>query len=291
MTNSQPSPHEACVAFLQWCLPRLGLRWRGYRKVHRLVCKRLGRRLAELGLADPSQYRTWLAEHPDEFAHLQATLRIPISRFYRDRDVFQAVASTVFPTLADSTIRTGADSIRCWSAGCASGEEPYTLLLIWHFLLARDWPRLQLKIVATDADDGMISRARVACYRSSSLKDLPQAWIGQAFQPAGGLLCLRSAFRERVDFRLQDITQVMPDELFEVVLCRNLVFTYFDEKEQRRLLPRILNRMVPGGLLVLGKHEALPPGADGLARLAPQLPIYRRTSEDASQPRVTLCGF
>lgn len=185
-------------------------------------------------------------------------------------------------------MRMGVGSIRCWSAGCASGEEPYTLLLIWHFLLARDWPRLNLKIIATDADDVMISRARVACYGLSSLKGLPQTWIAQAFQEANGLLCLSSAFREQVDFRLQDITQAMPDGLFEIVLCRNLVFTYFAEMQQRLGLAHILDHLAPGGFFVLGKHEALPPGPGGLVRVAPNLPIYRRTTEDASQPCVTI---
>ena len=72
---------------------------------------------------------------------------------------------------------------------------------------------------------------------------------------ADGLLCLTSAFRSQVDFRLQDITQAMPDELFEIVLCRNLVFTYFDEKQQRLLLARILGCLAPGGFLVLGKQR------------------------------------
>lgn len=288
MTDFQPTSHEACVDFLKWLLPLHGLHWRGYRKVHRLVCKRLARRLAELGLTRPSEYQTWLAAHPDESAHLQAMLRIPISRFYRDRDVFQAIAATVLPTLGASAMRMGVGSIRCWSAGCASGEEPYTLLLVWHFLLASDWPRLNLRIIATDADDVMISRAQVACYGASSLEDLPQAWITQAFQQADGLLCLSSAFRSQVDFRLQDITQAIPDELFRIVLCRNLVFTYFDEKQQRLVLARILDRLAPGGFLVLGKHETLPPGSDRLAQVVPKLPIYRQITEDALEPRLTL---
>lgn len=288
MTGFQTTSHEACVAFLKWCLPQLRLRWKGYSKVHRIVCKRLGRRLAELGIGELSQYQTWLAAHPNELIHLQAMLRIPISRFYRDRDVFQAIAATVLPTLAKSAIRTGAGSIRCWSAGCASGEEPYTLLLIWHFLLARDWPRLNLKVVATDADGVMISRARVACYGLSSLRDLPQTWIAQAFQVANGLLCLSGTFRDQVDFRLEDITKGMPDGPFEIVLCRNLVFTYFDEMQQRLMLAQTLDRLAPGGFLVLGKHEALPSGSGGLVQVAPKLPIYRRITEDDLGPRVTV---
>jgi len=268
--------HEACVKFLQWCLPRLGLRWQGYRKVHRLVCKRLNRRLAELGLTELSQYQVWLSAHPDEWARIEAMCRMPISRFYRDRDVFEAMAATVFPEAAACAARAGVGAVRCWSAGCASGEEPYTMLLVWRFLVARAWPQLDLRIVATDADDVAISRARTACYAPSSLKDLPRAWIAQDFQRANGLFCLSGALRDRVDFRLQDIRQAMPDGPFEIVLCRNLVFTYFDEVLQRKMLADILDRLVPGGFLALGKHEALPTGSSGLAPVAPRLPIYRR---------------
>jgi chemotaxis protein methyltransferase CheR len=265
-----------CIAFLQWCLPQLGLRWQGYRKVYRLVCKRLARRVEDLGLAGLSEYRTWLAAHPEELAHLQALLHIPISRFYRDRDVFQMIAERVLPSLGERAMLTGTGSVRCWSAGCASGEEPYSLLLIWHFLLARNLPAVQMKIIATDADERMISRARIACYAPSSLKDLPPTWIAQAFRKANGSLCLDSALREKVDFQLQDLTQEMPDGPFEIILCRNLIFTYFDEAKQRLVLARILDRLAEGGFLVLGKHEVLPPGSGRLAQASPNLPIYRR---------------
>jgi len=83
---------QACVAFLHWCLPRLELRWPGYRKVRRLVGKRLNRRLAELGLADLSAYRTFLVSAPAEWARLDALCRLPISRFYRDRGAFTVIA-------------------------------------------------------------------------------------------------------------------------------------------------------------------------------------------------------
>ena len=267
----------ACIAFLHRCLPQLGLRWQGYRRVHRLVCKRLGKRIEGLGLAGPAEYQTWLAAHPEELAHLQALLRVPISRFCRDRDVFEAVGESVLPSLSERAMLEGTGSIRCWSAGCASGEEPYTLLLIWHFLFARDWPGLQMKIIATDADEGMINRARTACYAPSSLKDLPPTWVAQAFRKANGLLCLDSALREQVDLHVQDITQEMPDGPFEIVLCRNLVFTYFDEARQSLVLAGILDRLAERGFLVLGRHEVLPPASAELAQVSPYLPIYRRT--------------
>jgi len=278
-------PHQDCIAFLKWCLPRLGLRWQGYRKVHRLVCKRLNRRMGELGLTGFSHYETWLLAHPDEWSRIAALCRIPISRFYRDKDVFDAVAATVFPEAAMSARRSGIGAVRCWSVGCASGEEPYTLTLLWHFRAARDFPALDLAVIATDADEVAISRAKTACYGPSALKDLPHPWLEQTFQQSNGLFCLKPELRDRVDLRLQDIRQAMPDGSFEIILCRNLVFTYFDETLQRKMLASILDRLVPGGFLILGKHEVLPAGTDALTPLARGLPIYRRVTPSESEPR------
>jgi chemotaxis protein methyltransferase CheR len=149
------------------------------------------------------------------------------------------------------------------------------MVLLWRFVTVRDWPQIDLRIVATDADDVAIRRAETACYEASSLKDLPREWLAQAFHRSNALFCLDDGLREKVDFHLQDIKQAMPDGPFEVILCRNLVFTYFDETLQRAVLTRILDRLAPGGFLILGKHEALPADAGRLARLRSNLPIYR----------------
>jgi chemotaxis protein methyltransferase CheR len=167
------------VAFLKWCLPRLGLRWPGYRKVRRLVGKRLSRRLVELGLADLSAYRTFLDSATAEWARLDAMCRIPISRFYRDRAAFEFIARQLLPEVAAVASARGDDAVRCWSAGCASGEEPYTLGMAWRFGVQRDWLALRFTVIATDDDETMIERAKAACYAASSLKDLPEG-MGRA---------------------------------------------------------------------------------------------------------------
>ena len=266
---------EACVAFLRWSLPRLGLRWSGYRKVRRLVAKRISRRLAELGLADLSAYRTVLENEPSEWAQLNAMCRIPISRLYRDRGVFDAIGQRFLPQAAAIATKAGRDAVRCWSAGCASGEEPYTLVLLWRFRVAPDWPSLGIAVIATDADEAMIQRAKAACYGRSSLKDLPVDWRERAFTRRGERFCLHPEFQRDVRFELQDVREAMPDGPFEMILCRNVVFTYFDDEQQRRSLERLQDRLVPGGFLVLGRHEALPDKAGSLARVAQDLPVYR----------------
>lgn len=249
-----------CVRFLQWALPRLGMRWKGFRKVRKQVCKRIDRRLRELGLEDIASYEAHLDSHPEEWAVLDGFCRITISRFYRDRRAIDSLRDRLIPDLARMCIERGESELRCWSAGCASGEEPYTLSMIWALSVGASFPGLSIRILATDADEHMLERARAASYRPSSLKDLPQAWRTAAFTPAGRRLTLLPAFREAVELRRQDIRSALPEGPFHLILCRNLVFTYFEQRLQRELLERILGLLPVGGALVIGSHERLPGG-------------------------------
>jgi chemotaxis protein methyltransferase CheR len=120
-----------CVEFLQWALPQLALRWPGFHKVRGQVRKRIVRRLHELELTHIAEHRRYLADHPAEWTVLDACLRISISRFYRDRDVFDHLCDSVLPDLARAAQQRRENRVIAWSAGGASGEEPYTVALIW----------------------------------------------------------------------------------------------------------------------------------------------------------------
>lgn len=263
------------MRFLQWALPRLHLRWPGFRKVRGQVCKRVDRRVRELGLADVGAYRAWLAEHPDEWARLEALCRITISRFYRDRAVFDALAEQVLPTLLDAVRLRGEEVLRIWSAGCGSGEEPYTLALIWHCALRPRFPGMGIDIVATDADPRMLKRARAARYASGSLRELPAHWRDRAFYREQDGYCLGPAYRRGVRFATQDILKERPGASFDLVLCRNLAFTYFDERRQRWVLKCIGEALHDGGALVVGAHERLPDGTCGWSPWCGDRGVYR----------------
>jgi chemotaxis protein methyltransferase CheR len=265
-----------CVEFLQWALPQLRMRWPGFRKVRKQVCKRVDRRLRELGLADVQAYREYLTAQPAEWPVLDAFCRISISRLYRDRGVYDYLRDVVLPGLAAAALAGGQQALRCWSAGCASGEEVYTLRIVWQLAVQPKFPDVGLQLVATDSDEEMLVRARRGCYRTSSLKDFPKAWLPLAFAESEGEYCVKSEFRDRIDFLLQDIRQEMPDGPFSLVLCRHVVFTYFDEALQKEVLGRILDRLLPGGFLVAGKQEPLPELPADLEECRPRMGIYQK---------------
>ncbi|HCF60654.1 MAG TPA: chemotaxis protein CheR [Myxococcales bacterium] len=257
-----------CVALLQWALPRLHLRWEGFRRVRGQVCKRIARRMSELGSAEVGEYRQRLELDPQEWRHFDSLCRVTISRFHRDRLVFERLGE-----LLARRMSTGEGKVlRVWSAGCASGEEPYTVAILFRRRLLPVAPGSRLAVVATDVDAQLLERARIGCYARGSLRELPEEWREESFERVDGEWCIKARFREGIEWRCEDLRERMPDGPFAVILCRNLVFTYFDDLLQRRLLGQLLSRLGEGGLLVLGSHETLP--GDRLRRLEPGVPIY-----------------
>lgn len=263
-----------CVDFLRWALPRLRLRWPGFRKVRRQVCRRLQRRLHALALPTLAQYRVYLEHTPAEWSLVDELCRITISRFYRDREVFDYLSGPVLHDIAARVRRRDDRTLDAWSAGCGSGEEPYTLVLAVR-LSQPPLSDLQLRVLATDIDAALLTRAKRACYGRSSLKELPQAWIDEAFEIADDSYCLRRLYREPVQWREQDIRTTLPDTQFDLILCRNLAFTYFTEALQRELLEGLRRRLRSGAALVIGKHESLAERS-GFIEWRPGLGIYRR---------------
>jgi chemotaxis protein methyltransferase CheR len=259
---------QDCVAFLRWALPRLDLRYPGFRKARRQVCKRLARQIKELGLSGTDAYRDYLDRVPAEWQRLDGLCRITISRFYRDKGTFDILGGRILPEIAAAT-----DIVRSWSAGCGSGEEAYTLAILWHLL---DHGETRLRLLATDVDDALLARAEEGCYAAGTLKEVPETWFGSALVERDGLWCVQQDYRIGVEFGQGDIRTAMPDGPFDLILCRNLAFTYFDAELQRRVLDELVDRLRPGGYLVIGRHERLPEGEAGLSAFDGHHDMFRK---------------
>jgi chemotaxis protein methyltransferase CheR len=274
---AEPDRDREWVAFLQSAMPRLRFRWRGFRKVRGQVRKRIARRMKRIGLPSLAAYIRYLDQHPEEWSEIDASCRVTISRFYRDRGVFAALERLLLPELATRVL--GDDgTVRCWSAGCACGEEPYTLAIVWRFRVQPLLPRVRLRIVATDADPVVLERARAGCYPAGALKELPSTLTEAAFVPSVDGYLLKPELRQGVEFFKQDLRREQPNERFHLVLCRNLAFTYFDVAQQREILDRIWERTLPRGFLVVGCHEALPPGTTGWLPWEHNSSVYQKNN-------------
>jgi len=126
-------------------------------------------------------------------------------------------------------------------------------VIVWRLGPGLWFPGLRLRVLATDVDPEGLARARRGWYSRSSLKDLPPAYLEQAFAPIGQGWGLGEVYRDAVTFAEQDIRRTAPSGPFHLVLCRNVAFTYFDEDRQRDVLRTIVEPLVPGGALVVGR--------------------------------------
>jgi chemotaxis protein methyltransferase CheR len=266
-----------CTAFLQWALPQIELHWPGFRKVRRQVCKRLRQRMHALGMEDFASYRARLESDASEWRIVDECCHITISRFFRDRGVFEVVRWHVLPDIAVRAEREGRGAL-VWSAGCASGEEPYTLRILWDAEIESAHPTVSLSIIASDVDKAMLARARQGCFELSSLHELPPSLIEQAFDRVGSQYCIRSKHREGIQFLDQDLRAETPPQLFDLILCRYVAFTYFAVPLQRRILVTMLGRLRPQGYLVIGTHERLPGEVPELVPVSRAPQVFQKKS-------------
>ena len=275
------SSDTECTVFLQWALPLRDLRWPGFRKVRRQVCKRLKRRIEQLGITDFAAYRARLASDPAEWLVFDECCHITISRFFRDRGVFEVLRQRVLPDIAARARREGR-AARIWSAGCASGEEPYTLKILWDLEVMNSYPGVSVSILATDVDEAMLRRAQSACFEATSLHELPRDLIDKAFDRTDSLFCVRQQHRKGVEFAYQDVRSEAPTLCFDLILCRYVAFTYFAQPLQRQVLARLAHHLLPSGYLVVGTHEQLPGDDIALTPLADAPQIFTLASGSIS---------
>ncbi len=177
--------------------------------------------------------------------------------------------------MAAAALERGDRSLAAWSCGCASGEEAYTLAILWHTRVADRFPGMKLEITATDVDAHMIERARRGYFTAGSIRELPEDLRRAGTEPGGEGFRVCQRFREQVQRQCQDVRVEAPAGPFDLVLCRNLVLTYFADPLQREVMERVVCTLRPGGGLVIGSHERLPTLDLGCEPWVAKLPIYR----------------
>ncbi len=218
--------------------------------------RRLLVRMRACGVHTYAEYMGVLDRKPEEWDKLKDALTINVTRFYRNPETWDRLRTDLLPALLQA--RNG--RMAAWSAGCSSGEEPYTLAMLCADAAEAvghpSWAE-RVQITATDIDRGSLERAAAGLYPQAAFLEAP-AWItGKYCTAVGESWQVREAIRRMVTVRRLDLTrEVIPTAAYDLIFCRNVVI-YFDRPMQERLFAQFAEALTPGGILVLGKVETL----------------------------------
>ncbi|HEY3246117.1 MAG TPA: protein-glutamate O-methyltransferase CheR, partial [Phycisphaerae bacterium] len=218
------------------------------------LMRRVRRRMQTVAIEDFTRYTDYLEVHPGEFAQLFNTILINVTSFFRDPTAWEYVSQEVIPRILASKGEAGA--IRVWSAGCASGEEAYTLAMLLAEHLGHDVFRQRVKIYATDVDEDALNKARHAAYSEKDLESVPAALREKYFGADKGRISFDRALRRNVIFGRHDLLSDPPISRVDLLVCRNTLM-YFNTEGQTRILSRFYQALNPDGYLFLGRAEML----------------------------------
>jgi len=240
------------------------------------IRRRIAVRMRACGVHTYSEYQQLLDRNPAEYERLRDALTINVTRFFRNVETWERLSAGFLPDLWEAA----AGSLRIWSAGCASGEEAYSLAIVAAELaLARGDPEAleRVQVDATDVDRESLRRADAAHYRAEALMETPPALRERYFERAGDEYRVVERIRRRVRVRALDLSgATLPARAYDLIVCRNVVI-YFERPTQERLFVAFIRALRPGGLLVLGKVETLfGPAREQLTLLDARERIYRR---------------
>jgi chemotaxis methyl-accepting protein methylase len=218
--------------------------------------RKLALRLEGLGLREWEGYAALVEADPVERQELAGLLGVTISRFWRNYSLWEYLAAHVLPGLCEAGARA------FWSCGCAGGEEPYSLALLWR----ERCPASPLDLLATDIDRAVLERAAEGLYAPGSLRELPPELRERYFRPERGGFRLSGEVKGMVRFRRHDLLREPPPEAkpFDLILCRNLAFTYFGPEARVEAARKLAAALAPGGWLAVGRKERLPEAIVGL---------------------------
>jgi two-component system CheB/CheR fusion protein len=240
----------AFEALLVYLRERRGFDFTGYKRPS--LVRRVRRRMAEVGILTVPEYQDFLEVQPDEFTPLFNTILINVTGFFRDRSSWDHLRDRLLPEV----IAAGDGAIRVWSAGCASGEEAYSLAILLADALGAEEFRQRVKIYATDVDEDALAQARQAVFTERQMTGLSAEQVAEYFTPEGGRFAFRKDLRRAVIFGRNDLVQDAPISHVDLLLCRNTLM-YFNAETQGRILGRLHYALNPGGVLFLGKAEML----------------------------------
>ena len=231
-----------------------GLSWSGYKKVRKGVKKRISRHMEQLGCRHVEAYITALKNRDIWKSECEQLMTVSISRFFRDRGLWHSLLRDILWGIMNRHITP----VNIWSAGCACGEEVYSLKIVWELLSHQcDEPPL-MEVLATDMNPVYLDRARQGTYQRSSLKELPEEFRALLFHRQKTHYSVKAFLKDGISWELSNHLVDVPEKRFHVIFLRNNVLTYYGSKLKSRAFQNVLERLEPKGFLIIGAHEHIP---------------------------------
>jgi two-component system CheB/CheR fusion protein len=224
----------------------------GYKR--QSLMRRFRRRMQTINLASFSEYKDYLDLHPDELTSLFNTILINVTSFFRDKPAWDYLAREIMPKIIAS--RKEGEPIRIWSAGCATGEEAYSIAMIVAEALGEQEYMEKVKIFATDIDESALDQARAGIYSSSDIDAVPKEMRDRYFERTGASYAIKPNLRRAMVFSRQDLLQEFLIPRLDLLICRNTLM-YFNSDVQSKILARFHTALKDERYLFLGRAELL----------------------------------
>ncbi|MCX5533953.1 PAS domain-containing protein [Streptomyces sp. NBC_00006] len=262
---------EELEELLRFLRDARGFDFTGYKRTS--LGRRIRKRMSDVGIDSYADYRDQLETNADEFSALFNTILINVTSIFRDADAWTYLQHEVVPELLAQL--GPEEEIRVWSAGCSSGEEAYSLAIMFAEALGLEEALNRVKIYGTDVDDEALRDARSGLYPAKSLESLSAELRERYFEQNGSQFSFRSDLRRRVIFGRHDITRDAPISRLDLLVCRNALM-YFNVEAQTQIVDRFHFALREGGFLFLGKAEMLLNDADRFDVISMRQRIFRR---------------
>jgi two-component system CheB/CheR fusion protein len=252
LETGQPGPDPSFDGLLDYLKRARGFDFSAYKRSS--LTRRVLKRMEDVRVDGFTNYTDYLEVHPDEFALLFNTILINVTSFFRDQESWDQLAQAEIPRILAA--KEPRDAVRVWSAGCASGEEAYSVAILLAEAMGMPDFQSRVKIYATDMNEGALAKGRQGLYTESEVAEVPPPILAKYFEQAGGAYTFHQEMRRSVVFGRHDLISDAPISRVDLLLCRNTLM-YFNSETQERILRRFNYALNPGGLLFLGKAEML----------------------------------
>ncbi|RJQ52213.1 MAG: hypothetical protein C4530_19190 [Desulfobacteraceae bacterium] len=253
-------------------LDRLGFSREGYRKVRKGVKKRIRRHMLQIGCSNLVDYLERLQADPVLMDQLNQRMTVSISRFFRDRRLWTALEKEIFP----ERTRMNPEEIRVWSAGCACGEEVYSIKIVWERLRRRQKNLPAFAVTATDSNPVFLQKAQAGVYTRSSLNEVDPEDLESFFKPVpGNRFEVLPVLKDGIVWDRKDHLLDPPETSFQLIFLRNNVLTYLEDSLKRKAFENVMEGLAPCGILIIGSHEELPGVRADLVPVEPFSYVFR----------------